>query len=75
MFCPTTPGTVYSPLLFWAHKSVSVEAAKSWMKGYLSDYSLDIDILENKRYLSNPRMSDADGPIHKMRKWFEQWYE
>lgn len=74
MFCPTEAGVLYSPLLFWAHKSIARDDARAWMEGYIRDYSLDIEILENKRYLSSPRMSDADGPIHKMRRWYQQWY-
>lgn len=75
MFCPTFPGVMYNPILFWADKSAGKESAEAWMQGYLHDYSLDIDVLENKLYVENPKMSDADGPIHKMRKWYSQWYE
>lgn len=75
MFCPTTPGVMTSSILFWVHSSIDKDIARGWMQGYLQDYSLDIEILENKKYLSSPRMSDADGPIHKMRKWYSQWYE
>jgi len=75
MFCPTTPGVMTSTILFWVHRSSGMEIGQEWMRGYVKDYSLDIEILENKRYLSNPRMSDADGPIHKMRKWYAQWYD
>lgn len=75
MFCPTTPGVMTSMILFWVHQSSGLEKGRAWMEGYVKDYSLDIEILENKKYLSSPRMSDADGPIHKMRKWYSQWYE
>jgi len=75
MFCPTTPGVMSSMILFWVHQSSGIEKGRAWMDGYVKDYSLDIEILENKKYLSSPRMSDADGPIHKMRKWYSQWYE
>lgn len=75
MFCPTRPGVLTSYLLFWAHRSIPAANAAAWMEGYLRDYTLDIDILENKKYLQHPKMSDADGPINKMRKWYRQWYE
>jgi len=35
----------------------------------------DIPIWEHKRFQHRPRLSDADGPIMKYRKWARQFYE
>lgn len=34
----------------------------------------DVPIWENKRYLSDPRLCDGDGPIAKFRRWAGQFY-
>lgn len=34
----------------------------------------DIPILENKIYRQSPVLCDGDGPIHKYRKWAQQFY-
>lgn len=75
MFCPTRPGELEAPAQFWVHKSTPKREAEQWKAGFIHDFGLDIPILENKRYLTNPKMSDADGPIHVMRKWYSQWYD
>jgi nitrite reductase/ring-hydroxylating ferredoxin subunit len=74
-YCPTTAGVVYNPLTFWIHKSVPDEVATVWAQFIVDIYVMDIPIWENKRYASRPLMSDADGPIAKMRNWYKRWYE
>lgn len=34
----------------------------------------DIRVWESKRYEPNPVLCDGDGPIHKVRKWAQQFY-
>ena len=73
-FCPTRAGQVYNPVYFFVHRDVSNENAAVWAQGYLREYEKDVIVWETKRYISNPPLTNADGEIWKMRKWYEKWY-
>lgn len=38
-------------------------------------FGQDVEIWKDKVYQSNPIFCDADGPIHKLRKWYDQFYQ
>jgi 3-ketosteroid 9alpha-monooxygenase subunit A len=37
-------------------------------------FGQDVEIWKDKTYQENPILCDADGPINKLRKWYEQFY-
>jgi 3-ketosteroid 9alpha-monooxygenase subunit A len=37
-------------------------------------FSQDIEIWETKIYRNDPVLCDGDGPITKLRKWYDQFY-
>jgi phenylpropionate dioxygenase-like ring-hydroxylating dioxygenase large terminal subunit len=74
MYTPVSPGIVYNPVMYWIHKNVPDEIALPWAKFITDIYVMDIPIWETKQYNSNPQMTDADGPIAKMRRWYQRWY-
>jgi len=37
-------------------------------------FGQDVEIWKDKVYRSNPILCDGDGPINKLRKWYEQFY-
>jgi cholesterol 7-dehydrogenase len=41
---------------------------------WVSQWTEDIDIWENKVYLQRPSLATGDGPIHRMRRWYSQFY-
>jgi phenylpropionate dioxygenase-like ring-hydroxylating dioxygenase large terminal subunit len=75
MYSPVSAGVVYNPVVFWIHKSVPDDTANAWAKFIVDIYTMDLPIWERKRYVVSPMMTDADGPIAKMRKWYQRWYE
>ena len=75
MYTPTHPGSLYNPVAFWVHKSIPDEFANLWADFITEGYVMDFDVWERKRYEQNPCMSDADGPVAKMRQWYQRWYE
>jgi len=41
---------------------------------WISQWRNDIEIWENKIYLPLPTLSKRDGPVHRMRRWYRQFY-
>jgi cholesterol 7-desaturase len=41
---------------------------------WVSQWRNDLDVWENKVHLRKPLLVKGDGPIHKLRKWFGQFY-
>lgn len=41
---------------------------------WMSQWRNDIDIWENKIHLRKPLLVQGDGPIHRLRRWFQQFY-
>lgn len=41
---------------------------------WMSQWRNDIDIWENKIHLPKPLLVQGDGPIHRLRRWFQQFY-
>lgn len=41
---------------------------------WVSQWSRDIEIWENKVYLPKPMLCKDDGPVQRMRRWYEQFY-
>ncbi len=41
---------------------------------WVSQWRQDIDIWENKIYLNRPTLAKGDGPLHRMRRWYKQFY-
>ena len=43
-------------------------------KGAHAAFAQDVEIWKDKVYRSEPILCDGDGPINKLRKWYEQFY-
>jgi len=41
---------------------------------WVSQWRNDLDIWENKVHVAKPLLVKGDGPIHRVRKWFRQFY-
>lgn len=42
---------------------------------WISQWRIDISIWEGKIYRPWPLLTIGDGPVHRMRRWFQQFYE
>jgi len=38
-------------------------------------FEQDVEIWKDKKYQESPILCDADGPINKLRKWYDQFYQ
>jgi len=56
----------------------SEEENKATVQAYIDAnllaFGQDVDIWHNKVYVENPLMCSGDGPLHKLRKWYNQFY-
>jgi cholesterol 7-dehydrogenase len=59
---------------WFADKSVPRLLVSYVVGNWVSQWANDIDIWENKVYLDKPTLAKGDGPIHRMRKWYRQFY-
>jgi hypothetical protein len=41
---------------------------------WVSQWREDIEIWENKVYLDRPYLAKGDGPVHRLRRWYSQFY-
>jgi cholesterol 7-dehydrogenase len=54
----------------------SIPRAVAWyiVGNWVSQWKQDIEIWENKVYMQRPMLSKDDGPVHRMRRWYKQFY-
>jgi len=45
-----------------------------WIDALQSGYFQDVAIWEHKLWRNQPVLCDGDGPIHDLRRWYEQFY-
>jgi 3-ketosteroid 9alpha-monooxygenase subunit A len=43
-------------------------------EGVIAGFEQDVEIFKNKAKIDNPLLCDEDGPIHQLRRWYEQFY-
>ncbi len=42
---------------------------------WVSQWQADIAVWENKIYKRRPMLTKSDGPVHEMRRWYQQFYD
>lgn len=40
----------------------------------IAAFGQDVEVWETKKYIANPILCDGDGPINKLRKWYNRFY-
>lgn len=55
-------------------KTTDVPTARAYQAASLAAFSQDFEIWSNKRACLNPLMVRGDGPFHKVRIWYKQFY-
>ena len=48
--------------------------AKAFIGEVTRQHGQDVPIWENKKFHENPVLCDGDGPIHQIRKYYQQFY-
>jgi 3-ketosteroid 9alpha-monooxygenase subunit A len=47
---------------------------ESYARMSIAAFAQDVEIWKTKIYRANPMLCDGDGPIHKLRKWYNRFY-
>ena len=50
------------------------EFAQMYVENLRRGFHEDIAIWENKKWRDRPQLSDADGPIGQLRRWYRRFY-
>ncbi|MFG2331253.1 Rieske 2Fe-2S domain-containing protein [Streptomyces sp. NPDC048604] len=50
------------------------EAAKLFTSGLAVGFEQDIEVWRNKTRIDNPLLSEEDGPVYQLRRWYQQFY-
>lgn len=53
---------------------VADKIAASFAKGIGEGFLQDVEIWKNKTKIENPLLTEEDGPVYQMRRWYEQFY-
>ncbi|MDG3009766.1 3-ketosteroid-9-alpha-hydroxylase subunit A [Rhodococcus sp. D2-41] len=49
--------------------------AEKFTEGVKVGFEQDVEIWKNKTRIDNPLLSEEDGPVYQLRRWYQQFYE
>ncbi|MFI9045896.1 Rieske 2Fe-2S domain-containing protein [Streptomyces sp. NPDC053427] len=52
----------------------AAEAARLASEGLRIGFEQDVEIWRNKTRIDNPLLTEEDGPVYQLRRWYEQFY-
>ncbi|MER7991257.1 Rieske 2Fe-2S domain-containing protein [Streptomyces noursei] len=52
----------------------AAEAARTASEGLKVGFEQDVEIWQNKTRIDNPLLTEEDGPVYQLRRWYEQFY-
>ncbi|BDM69651.1 3-ketosteroid-9-alpha-hydroxylase oxygenase subunit [Streptomyces nigrescens] len=52
----------------------AAEAARLTAEGATAGFEQDVEIWKNKTRIDNPLLTEEDGPVYQLRRWYEQFY-
>ncbi|MGW8763590.1 Rieske 2Fe-2S domain-containing protein [Streptomyces sp. NPDC055815] len=52
----------------------AAEAARLTAEGATVGFEQDVEIWQNKTRIDNPLLTEEDGPVYQLRRWYEQFY-
>ncbi|MFW0756298.1 Rieske 2Fe-2S domain-containing protein [Pseudomonas sp. H11T01] len=55
-------------------EEAALEIAAEYAKAFRNAFFQDVEIWRNKTRIDNPLLSEHDGPIYQLRRWYEQFY-
>jgi cholesterol 7-desaturase len=59
---------------YFASRNIPRPLVSYVVGSWVSQWQADIELWENKIYREKPMLSRIDGPVHKMRNWYQQFY-
>lgn len=66
-----TSGIIVAPL---GEQPLPEEFVENYPMAAIAGFGQDIEVWKTKIYRSDPILCDGDGPIHKLRKWYDRFY-
>jgi 3-ketosteroid 9alpha-monooxygenase subunit A len=67
-----TSGVILAPL--HEDRPLPAEFVANYPLTAIAAFGQDVEIWKTKRYRSDPVLCDGDGPINKLRKWYDRFY-
>ncbi|MET8755202.1 Rieske 2Fe-2S domain-containing protein [Streptomyces sp. NPDC004667] len=52
----------------------AADAARLTAEGLAVGFEQDVEIWKNKTRIDNPLLTEEDGPVYQLRRWYEQFY-
>jgi nitrite reductase/ring-hydroxylating ferredoxin subunit len=52
----------------------AADAARQTSEGLAVGFEQDVEIWKNKTRIDNPLLTEEDGPVYQLRRWYEQFY-
>ncbi|MFC6063583.1 Rieske 2Fe-2S domain-containing protein [Streptomyces ochraceiscleroticus] len=52
----------------------AAEAARHTSRGLAAGFEQDVEIWRHKTRIDNPLLTEEDGPVYQLRRWYEQFY-
>ncbi|MDD9381843.1 Rieske 2Fe-2S domain-containing protein [Streptomyces sp. ZAF1911] len=52
----------------------AADAARLTSEGLAVGFEQDVEIWKNKTRIDNPLLTEEDGPVYQLRRWYEQFY-
>lgn len=71
---PIAPLTQHVRFRWWSEKRVPKLLASYIVGNWVTQWRRDVPIWEDKIYRPRPMLTESDGPVVKLRKWYEQFY-
>jgi cholesterol 7-dehydrogenase len=71
---PREPMQLRVRFTWWAERSVPRVLAWYVVGNWVSQWWQDVAIWENKVHLAKPALTRGDGPLHELRRWFQQFH-
>jgi 3-ketosteroid 9alpha-monooxygenase subunit A len=53
---------------------VAIQVANEYTAAFRDAFFQDVQIWQHRTRIDNPILSQHDGPIYRLRKWYEQFY-
>lgn len=73
-FVPVEAGNIRLMQLYFGHVKQTAEESEKWFEASDREWAADIPIWSHKKHLENPMLTSSDGPVPRMRSWYQQFY-
>jgi cholesterol 7-dehydrogenase len=71
---PDAPLLLRTHFRWWAENTVPAVLTSYIVGNWISQWWQDVEIWEGKVHLPRPLLARGDGPLHTLRRWYQQFY-